>query len=173
MQITKVLLVLFVVLSIVFASSAHGQVTTLTTTSTTTETGTTVMTTTVTSGGPVPTNVSLLYLSNSGICSGPGGPEPCWGNTDAYVFDCASTAATPQGCTQVVISTLSSSASFNINIRYPFANQTTQEINQLQPSLVNCLWTVQGDVPQVQGYANCMSISSTSFIIGIPAGPTD
>jgi hypothetical protein len=106
---------------------------------------------------------SYIYLSAGGFCSGPGGYEPCWGGTDAYVFDCASSAATPEGCTQIVTSTLAPYPSYTIDIRYPFTNQTT-------PSWANCLWTVAGVTPG-QGYAYCISVNSTSFVIGEQAGP--
>ena len=48
-----------------------------------------------------------------------------------------------------------------MNIKYPFANQT-------EPYWANCLWTVQGTTAE-QGYANCISVNSTSFIMGQPA----
>jgi hypothetical protein len=166
----NVLLGVFVNLTIIFASSTlivYGQNTTLTT-RTTTETSTSATTLTVTSGQLLPANDSFLYLSASSVCGGPGGIAPCWGGDDAYIFTCASAAATPQGCTQQVNSTLTSPplSSYKINIRYPFANQTTQEWNQVGSSIVNCLWTVQGDYPG-QGYAHCVSIGLTSFIIGV------
>ncbi|MDV3244077.1 MAG: hypothetical protein LYZ66_02730 [Nitrososphaerales archaeon] len=103
----------------------------------------------------------LIYLSASGYCSViPGGSVPCWGG-DAYVFNCVSEAASPQGCTHQVTSTLAPYPSYVINIRYPFANQTG-------PSWANCLWTVQGIE---QGYAACVTINSTSFAVGIQAPP--
>ena len=170
----NVLLGIFVILTIIFASSAlieHGQDATLTTTSTTTGTITAATTLTVTSA-QLPANISLLYLTASGVCWGPGGNAPCWGNDDPYIFDCANAAATPQGCTQQVDTTLTPSAvsNYTIDIMYPFANQTTQEIDQREPSFVNCLWTLEGDYPG-QGYAHCISLTSTSFIMGQPAGP--
>jgi len=138
-------------------------------------TSTSTITTTMTISGTefLPANMTLEYLSASGSCFGPGGYEPCWDsgyNVSAYVFNCGSAAATPQGCAQQVISTLIPAAVYTINIRYPFSNQTTQEINQIVPSLVNCLWSVQGDVP-LQGYAHCISLTSTSFIMGEQAPP--
>ena len=109
---------------------------------------------------------SFTYLSASSICTGPGGYAPCWGG-DAYVFNCASAAATQKGCIQQVVTTIltevSPPPSYVINIRYPFANQT-------EPSWANCLWTEQGITPG-QGYANCMLVNSTSFIMGIQAPP--
>jgi hypothetical protein len=105
---------------------------------------------------------SLIYLSAACYATGAGGYAPCWGG-DAYVFDCTSGAATSQGCTQKVTSTLAPYPSYTINIRYPFTNQT-------DPLWANCLWTVQG-VPEQQGFASCSLVNSTSFIIGIPAPP--
>ena len=167
-------------MTIAFASFAiveHGQVTTSTTTSTMIATSITVMTATVTSTEILPINGSWIYLTGSGICSGPEGNEPCFGagiGVSPYIFNCLSAAGSPPGCTQQVITT-PSSASYVINVRYPFANQTTREINQIAPSTVNCLWTLQGDIPgpQYERYANCISISSSSFILADPAGPFD
>jgi hypothetical protein len=139
--------------------------------STRTVTETSISTVIVTISQPPSTNVSLLYLSASGVCSGPGGNEPCWDNNDAYIFDCANSAATPEGCDQVVISALIPADYYTINIQYPFTNQTTKEINELEPSLINCLWTVRGN-PQTQGYAHCLSLNSVSFIVGEQAMPT-
>jgi hypothetical protein len=149
------LLGVFVILTIVFASSTlieHGQVTTSTTTTTTIQTDTTTTTRTI-----IQSNVSTgswMFLSVSGNCTG-----PCFGG-DAYVFNCASAAATSQGCTT---STTGPYPSYVMNIKYPFANQT-------EPSWANCLWTVQG-ITQGQGYAYCISINSTSFIMGEQAPP--
>ena len=175
MNTKNVLLGIFVILTIIFVSSTlieYGQDTTLTSTTTTTGTITSATTLTVTSAQLLPTNVSLLYLTASGVCWGPGGNEPCWGGDDPYIFNCESTAATPEGCIQQVDTTLTPSAvsNYTIDVKYPFSNQTTQEWNQLEPSFVNCLWTVQGDYPG-QGYAHCISITSISFIMGEPAGP--
>ena len=164
MNTKNVLLGVFVILTIVFASLTlieHGQVTISTTTTTMTQTNTTTTTTRTI----IQTNVltsSWMFLSVSGNC-GPGRPAaagqelPCFG-ADAYVFNCASAAATSQGCTT------STTGPYPImNIEYPFADQA-------EPSWANCLWTVQG-IAQGQGYAYCISINSTSFIMGEQALP--
>jgi hypothetical protein len=170
-----VLLGVFVILTIVFASAAfieYGQITTSTATSTTTWTHTTTtisattQTNTITTTGTITqtsfSSVSMMFLSASGYATGPGGFMPVWGG-DAYLFDCAGEAATPQGCTHQVTSTLAPYPSYVINIKYPFANQT-------EPSWANCLWTVQGTTPE-QGYAYCVPINSTSFIVGEQSPP--
>lgn len=105
----------------------------------------------------VPVSSSFDFLSAAGICTQRGGYAPCWGG-DAYVFDCASSAATSQGCTQRVTSAKAPYPSYTINIRYPFTNQT-------EPSWANCLWTVHG-ITHGQGYAYCISVNSTSFVVG-------
>jgi hypothetical protein len=115
----------------------------------------------------MPNGTYWLYLTASGECSGPGGNEPCFSNNDPYIFSCAGAASTPQGCTQKVTSTLVPAASYTINILYPFVNGTTEKINQIEPSAVNCLWTVQGGVPG-QGYAHCISLTQTSFVMATP-----
>jgi len=146
-----VLLGVFVILTIVFASSTfieHGQVTTSTTTSTTTQTS-------VSFG-------SWIYLSADGYATDAGRYVPSWGG-DAYLFNCASSAATTQGCTGQVTSTLVPHPSYFVNVRYPYANQT-------EPSWANCLWTVEG-IPAGQGYGYCTLINSTSFIVGDQAPP--
>ena len=164
MNTKNVLLGVFVILTVVFVSLTlieYGQVTTSTTTTTMTQTNTTTTTTTRTI---IQTNVSTnswTFLSVSGNC-GPGRPAaagqelPCFGG-DAYVFNCASAAATSQGCTA---STTAPYSSYVMNIKYPFADQA-------EPSWANCLWTIA----QGQGYAYCISINSTSFIVGEPALP--
>jgi hypothetical protein len=134
---------------------AIGQ-STKTVTSTTTATSAQTATT-------VSLNDSYSYLSASGICSGPGGYGPCWSSGHAYIFDCAGSAATSEGCTQEVTSTLAPFPSYTINIRNPFTNQTV-------PSWANCLWTVAGTSPS-QGYAYCAALNSTSFVIGEQAPP--
>jgi hypothetical protein len=105
---------------------------------------------------------SYIYLDTDCIASA-GGYTACWGTGSPYVFNCASSAATSEGCTQKVTSTLAPFPSYTINIRYPFTNATT-------PSWANCLWTVPGASPG-QGYAYCVSLNSTSFVIGIQAPP--
>jgi hypothetical protein len=101
----------------------------------------------------------------------PGGDGPCWGG-DAYVFNCASEAATQQGCTEDVVYSgpgaegiggVKPVPNYVISIRYPFTNQT-------EPSWGNCVWTVQGIVPG-QGYALCSAVNATAFIVGVPAAP--
>ncbi len=107
------------------------------------------------------------YLSASGICTGGGGYVPCWGGS-AYVFDCADAAATQQGCSKQVVTTLTTKLSpppsYVVDVRFPFRNQSV-------PSWANCLWTVAGTSPG-QGYAYCSLVNSTSeFIMGIQAPP--
>jgi hypothetical protein len=105
---------------------------------------------------------SPLYLTASAICTGPGGYLPCWGG-EAYIFNCADAAATPQGCSQQVTGTLAPRPSYFIDVRYPYYNQT-------EPLGANCLWTV-GTIAPEQGYAHCTSTNSTSFFVSIQAPP--
>ena len=105
---------------------------------------------------------SPVYLTASAICTGPGGYLPCWGG-EAYIFNCADGAATPQGCWQQVTSTLAPHPSYFIGIRYPFYNQT-------EPLWANCLWTV-GRIDPERGYAHCTSTNSTAFFVSTQAPP--
>jgi hypothetical protein len=94
-----------------------------------------------------------LYIDATGYSKGPGGIGPSLGG-DAYVFDCLAAAASPNGCTQTVTSTLSPYPSYVINIRYPFTNSTT-------PSWANCLTTEN----ESSGYARCIPITSAAFVV--------
>jgi hypothetical protein len=98
---------------------------------------------------------------------------PCFANTGAYIFGCRAAAATLQGCTQDVTTTLAPYSSYAINIRYPFANQTTEQINKAGSWPVNCLLTLQGAVPEglaSQTYNYCIPIGENSFVVGEPGG---
>ena len=169
------LLGVFVILTVIFASWTfieYGKVNTSVSTSTTTRmlattttSATTLTSTITTTDTTIQTSfsaISWIFLSASSYATGPGGYAPSWGG-NAYLFNCASAAATPQGCTQQVTSTLAPYPSYVINIKYPFANQSV-------PSWANCLWTVQGITPG-QDYAYCISVNSASFIMGEQAPP--
>lgn len=82
---------------------------------------------------------------------------PCFGNNidDAVVFNCASEAATPAGCTTTVVSS-DTSYNYDLTLWYPCPNPT--------PTDTNCCF-----LPSV-GYSTplndwCISIGSNSFII--------
>ena len=111
---------------------------------------------------------SLVYISASDYCLAgyPNHYVPCWGNDNtgetAYVFNCTNEAATPQGCTQRVTSTLAPHPSYTINTRWPFTNST-------EPVWANCLWAVGG---AGEGYGYCASFNSTAFVMGQYLAPS-
>ena len=97
-------------------------------------------------------------------------PVPCFGpNSGAYLFNCAVTAATSQGCTQRVNITGSSSQSFTVTVWYPYVNYNGEQPWQ------NCKYMLP-DIPTPPGpqgpyYAYCISVNSTSFFITLPSPP--
>ncbi len=111
-----------------------------------------------------PSEGSLIYLTNDCLRGGAGGYIPCFGSSQPYVFNCAAAAATSQGCTQEVTSTLAPYPSYVINIRYPF-------ISSSAPSWANCRWIVSGAAGAVSGSGHCFSSNSTSFLVGEQAPP--
>lgn len=122
-----------------------------------------------TTGNPF---LNPYYLSkSSGVsCIGTGGgfngtdyPAPCFSSTisEAYVFNCASTAASLSGCQARFNSTLSpGSPTYTITVWYPITGETGES------SLDNCKFV---DSPQ-PSYGYCISLNSTSFILSI-GGP--
>lgn len=94
-----------------------------------------------------------LYIDATGYGTGPEGVEISLGG-NAYVFNCLAAAASPEGCTQTVTSTLSPYPSYAINIRYPFTNSTI-------PSWDNCLITEN----ESSNYARCIPITLTAFVV--------
>jgi hypothetical protein len=180
LEAKNTLLGVFLALVVVLASATlieHGQVTTVTATSTITQTSTTVSTAMTTTTDTVRVSNSAdswLYLDTSGVCSSfsatGSGYTACWGGSGngAYVFNCASAAATPQGCTRQVTTTLTTTSgfipSYIINVWYPFANET-------EPAWANCLYSVQTSGQPLEGFANCAFTNSTAFTMGIPAPP--
>lgn len=111
-----------------------------------------------------PSEGSLIYLTNDCYATGAGSYIPCFGSAHPYVFNCAAAAATPQGCTQEVTSTLAPYPSYIINIRYPFIGSSAQ-------SWANCRWIVSGAAGAVSGNDHCFSSNSTSFVVGEQAPP--
>ncbi|HMK82503.1 MAG TPA: hypothetical protein VK503_02175 [Candidatus Bathyarchaeia archaeon] len=110
---------------------------------------------------------STLYLSSDvGSCRGPAGYVPCFGGSfsQARLFNCATAAASPSGCTQLVVSSSNPQNSFQITIWYPYVGHSNE------PSWANCIYTDSGDPGQYYG-AYCVSVSSTEFIVTEPAPP--
>ena len=106
-----------------------------------------------------------MYLSyasptGEGDCRGPTGYAPCFVYTKnlAVVFNCASEAASPSGCTTKVVSPLMPEAAYQITIWYPVVGQPGETSSE------NCKWTTSGNSGQYFFYSTCISINSTSFI---------
>ncbi len=112
----------------------------------------------------VPWN-SSYYLSTNPGCSGPS-YGPCFSPnlSEAVVFKCASTAATPQGCTKQVNSSETAPRSYVMTIWYPYVNHADE------PSWANCKYSVPAVGPQIF-VAYCISVSGNSFIVSIEAPP--
>jgi hypothetical protein len=87
---------------------------------------------------------------------------PYYSSDDAYLFNCTAAAASPQGCTLDVTSAQPPYPHYSMNIRWPFKNST-------EPAFANCLWTVWTS-PR-QEYALCIPISTSTFVMAVPAGP--
>ncbi len=105
----------------------------------------------------------LSYASPTGEggCSGPTGYVPCFVYTKnlAVVFNCASEAASPSGCTTKVVSPLKPEAAYQITIWYPIVGQPGETSSE------TCKWTTSGNSGQYSFYSTCISINSTSFIV--------
>ena len=142
---------------------------TITSTAIRTETSTT--TETVTTGTVVPF-YGLDFLSAAPGCAIEYGAysyaAPCFSSTP-HIFDCATAAATPQGCTQLIHITGAPNQNFTVTVWYPLA------VNSGVPSQ-NCKW-IQTNLPTPPGpdgpyYDYCFYINSTSFLVAMPApGP--
>jgi hypothetical protein len=113
----------------------------------------------------IPFNSSIYLSSDVGPCRGPAGYAPCFGGnfSQAELFNCASSAASPSGCTQRVVSSSNPQNSYQITIWYPYVGHTND-------TWTNCNYTDSGDPGQYYG-AYCVSISSTAFIVTEPAPP--
>jgi hypothetical protein len=114
----------------------------------------------------IPFNSSVYLSSEVGSCRGPAGYAPCFGDalSQAEVFNCASAASLPSGCTQRVMSSSNPQVGFQITIWYPYVGHSNES------SWANCIYTDSGDPGQYYA-AYCVSISSTSFIVTEPAPP--
>lgn len=106
------------------------------------------------------------FLSSTGGCS----PGPCAGFrlSDAIVFNCASAAATPTGCSATYSEGVRYSAApivnYTVTVWYPSYNQPNE------PASANCEYEVspvgalmKPDAPPSFGY--CLMINSTSFVV--------
>lgn len=114
----------------------------------------------------IPFNSSVYLSSDVGSCRGPAGYAPCFGGdlSQAEVFNCASAAASPSGCTQRVVSSSNPQNSYQITIWYPYVGHSNES------SWANSVYTDSGDPGQYYD-AYCISISSTAFIVTEPAPP--
>jgi hypothetical protein len=141
----------------------QNETATTTITSLTTSTITNTTTTTVTTGFSW---LGLIYMSNASGCNvihnGITYPEPCFSYNDPYIFNCASSAATAQGCTEQVYVN-STTNSFTVTVWYPIPNS--------QPGQ-NCQYSVLS-IPNYQNptFAYCIPINSTSFLVSRAALP--
>lgn len=96
---------------------------------------------TVNQGGPSPYSNPIYLLASPGC--GVGGSfgaigGPCFGGnlSSAYVFNCASAAATSSGCTTTVAIPSNPSRDYSLTIWYPRFNDSLPETNcEFKPSL--------------------------------------
>jgi len=155
-----------------FEVAAQGPTTTTTITSST-ATMTTVTATSVPSSSSSFSSsmwANLVYMSaNPGCSVGSGStyyPAPCFSPSDGYVFDCASAAATAQGCTRTIYVTGEPDQNFTVTVWFPYTNPASG----MQPPQ-NCKWTqsVPAPVGSQTYYAYCIPFGSSSFLISIPA----
>jgi hypothetical protein len=114
----------------------------------------------------MPFNSSVYMSSDVGSCRGPAGYAPCFGGdfSQAELFNCASAASLPSGCTQRVVSSSNPQNSYQITIWYPYVGHSNESL------WANCIYADSGDPGQYYG-AYCVSISSTAFIVTEPAPP--
>ena len=121
---------------------------------------------TVSSTNTTVSTSSMYLLSAVGACRGPAGYTPCFGGSiaQAEIFNCASAAASPSGCTQLVVNPSNSSISYQITIWYPYLAQSNE------PSWANCKFESNGD-PGQPYFAHCISTNSTAFIVTEPSLP--
>jgi hypothetical protein len=161
--------VIVIIASAISYYSAPVKTTTVVLTETSTVTSTSIGTVTTTSLLTVTSTVDTValngnysYLSSAPVCGLHGYFIPCFGAGSPYVFSCAQSAATTQGCTQVVVSPQGSN--YTIDIRYPLINSTT-------PAGLNCFWSVPGVQPPWQQWAYCQTIYTGSFVVGAPEPP--
>jgi len=111
-----------------------------------------------------------LYLTSSGACSvfGPNNTAyaiPCSSGdfNQAYVFNCASAAASSSGCTTQIVSSLVPSNRYNITVWYPYVNQSNE------PSWAICMYNAKG--ASGSQYAYCIPVGSTAFILSTEGPP--
>jgi len=112
-------------------------------------------------------NGFVYLLSIVGPCTGPGGYVPCFGGniTQAEVFNCANSAASASGCTQLVADPSNSRMNYTITVWYLYTTHSAGE-----PSWANCQYESSGD-PGQQHPADCISTNSTAFTVTQPAPP--
>ena len=104
------------------------------------------------------------YLSTG--CSD---PSLCFGNRSmAIVFDCAQTAASPQGCTKTFATTPVYAGGtvyvYSIRVWYSYRNYTAEV------SWINCAFEIVRPLSGPWG-GYCMPINSSSFLVSEPIIP--
>ena len=109
---------------------------------------------------------SRAYLSSIvGSCteSGPhySGYAPCltFKRSEAYVFNCGASAASPSGC---AVHVGTATVGFDLTVWYSIANQTMP--------WANCAYLLGGDTYKYFG--SCIQTSPNSFIFSMIEGPT-
>jgi hypothetical protein len=91
------------------------------------------------------------------------GNVPCFADTrsQAYVFNCTSTAATPSGCTATMGT---GSSAFNVTVWYPAKNQTFP--------WAGCYYIVSNASGKTSAdWEVCIALTSNSFVVATPPGP--
>lgn len=119
----------------------------------------------VTSSNNLPTVGS--FLASSGACDENDNPVPCSTSefSQAFIFNCAASAATSSGCTEQVSSGLGDLGSpltyYTITVWYPYVNQPNE------PASANCMFGVKDYTSSP--YGDCFSVNSTAFAMNYPA----
>jgi len=100
---------------------------------------------------------SFLSNGKEGACTENGNPVPCITSefSQAFIFNCATQAATASGCTAQVPSSLG--ASYTITVWCPYAGQPGE------PTGDNCKFSVPGDTSPP--YAYCFMVNATAFAL--------
>ncbi len=111
----------------------------------------------------------LDYMTADPGCStehggGPWVPAPCWGS-DAYTFNCLAEAATPQGCAETVQIKGTAGGNYSVVIWYPYVNSSSGIVWE------NCRFYLLPPAGPGYTYAYCVSVNSTSFLVGQPSPP--
>ena len=100
------------------------------------------------------------FRAASGGCAENGNPMPCTTSefSDAFIFNCASLAATQAGC-MTRVSSIAAPGYYTITVWYPEVNQRGE------PAGDNCRYSVSGD--STSPFAYCFLVNATGFAIGL------